>query len=163
MNSELEGWGGLQQGNEPVLHKLSVFFLPSFFLAATQGRRRAGEGFGQQNLHKIQSAYKLLGSSRSGGCDCFSLLQHKQFRNSLPPLKPALKFICTWIHWLKMLRSAQCDFSPKFARFSLYPLLLHGDNKAECWMWARFVGSRRGITVVCGKRQRGRHRNVAFS
>lgn len=42
---KLESWGGLRPGNELVLHKLSVFFLPSF-LAATQRGKMRGEGDG---------------------------------------------------------------------------------------------------------------------
>lgn len=82
---KLESWERWRPGNELVLHKLSVFFLHSFLAATQRGKKESRRRWlHQENLHKIQSAYKLLGSPRSNAWDCFSRLQHKQFRNSLP-------------------------------------------------------------------------------
>ena len=64
---KLESWGGLRPGNELVLHKLSVFFLPSFLAATQRGKKESRRRWlHQENLKYNQpiNSWDLPGQMR---------------------------------------------------------------------------------------------------
>lgn len=107
--------GGVQQAGEPVFHKLHAFFL-----AVTQGKSREEDGVSRWSLHVMWSACKLRGVSQIKGLGWLLSASMGTLQEFSSPLRPSLKFLSTWMHWLKMEKMHNVVFFSS-ARFFLAP------------------------------------------